>query len=671
MPDPDPEPLQLQRFRELKSLVSHYEKAFERLLPPDAAFERRSGEIQARLKEAWAQLSTTRSEDISKCQEKIVELGGSKKEIKLGHERQKELYEVRLRMLYSGLRDRVSKVMVERPEETPTTAISKDGDPVTRKPTNKSCLSSTRSLSSPTKPTSSSRTPTTASATRPTRKRKDSSSNLLTSEQKRLKLEKTPRRHPRGSHSDQEDYQGITDPEPGQVYLAFWESSKQWIPVLILPIIDLERVGVSGSLDSLGLAEILPICYDQGTLTGERTWRDAYKKGQPLVTEREFPAIYFEGRSFPDKSPVGWVAAKDLRKFDVATVANHLVPQIQMVRKFLKERAASASCNETEEESSREKDISSCMEDELPQEISAVLNQDEQPVQDSPAPETAAPLETSTNGTQPASGPRPESQPAPHTSVTGEKSRTDTTPEAAPKEQPTGDDQSKCTEAQSVPRASTPLRPCRLVMADLTPSTRDPTPVSESELRPQNTITAMELGQTSTENAQLAPEAVMALEEQAPTGGSPGRTFKVEPDLNIPRNIDIPRDIEIISIASTEPEEEEEGDGEVPVPEFTNATLELDGLPCPAKQPDAVEEGRAEEGGPPHHDESQGQAQTKSLPGKASLDSSKASEQAQETPQSCRSTGSTLRKASDGAADPDQERQDGAWPRYRDSERWS
>lgn len=115
-----------------------------------------------------AQLSTANPEDMPKCQEKIVELIGSKTEIKLGYKRQKELYEVRLRMLYSGLRDRISKVMVERPEETPTAATSRDGDPVIRKPRNKISLSSTPSLSSPAKPSSSSRTPTTASVTHPT-----------------------------------------------------------------------------------------------------------------------------------------------------------------------------------------------------------------------------------------------------------------------------------------------------------------------------------------------------------------------------------------------------------------------------------------------------------------------------------------------------------------------
>lgn len=218
-------------------------------------------------------------------------------------------------------------------------------------------------------------------------------------------------------------------------------------------------------------------------------------------------------------------------------------------------------------------------------------------------------------------------------------------------------------EIQSESRDSTPLQPYRIVTVHLTPSARDPAPVSE---RPQDTITAMELDQASLSNSKPAPEAVMTIDEQAPTDESPGRTYKVEPVLNVPRNIDIPRDIEIISIASTDPEEEEGGD-EIAVLDFTDATLEPEIPPGPAKQPGAAEEGKAGEEGSLHPDESQGQAQIESLPSKANADSSRASEQAQETPQHCRPTVSTPRAASDGAADLDQPRQDGAW---RESESW-
>ena len=165
MPGPDPKPPQLQRSGEFKSLVSFYEGVFEKLLPPDASFERRSGEIRTRIDETWAQLSTARPEDIPKFQEKIVELSGSLKEIELGHNRQKERYEARLWRRYNALRDSVMKILVERPEATPATT-TKDGDPVIRKPSKKLSLSSKPSLSSPAKPSSSSHTPTTPSVTR-------------------------------------------------------------------------------------------------------------------------------------------------------------------------------------------------------------------------------------------------------------------------------------------------------------------------------------------------------------------------------------------------------------------------------------------------------------------------------------------------------------------------
>lgn len=103
---------------------------------------------------------------------------------------------------------------------------------------------------------------------------------------------------------------------------------------------DLQIVGVSGSMESLGLAEFLPACYDNKG--GRFAWAEGYNDGESLVAEREFPVMYFDGQDFPAKSAVGWVAAKDLRDFD-AKSKNSLVPHIQSVRKFLKTRAAKDS----------------------------------------------------------------------------------------------------------------------------------------------------------------------------------------------------------------------------------------------------------------------------------------------------------------------------------------
>ncbi|KAF5700182.1 hypothetical protein FMUND_14424 [Fusarium mundagurra] len=103
--------------------------------------------------------------------------------------------------------------------------------------------------------------------------------------------------------------------------------------MLLLPIQNLLSVGISGSIESLSLAEVLPKCYynEQGSFS----WAEGYNDGESLVTEREFPVMYFDGQDFPAKSAVGWVSARDLRHFD-ANNKNSLVPHIQSVRRFLK-----------------------------------------------------------------------------------------------------------------------------------------------------------------------------------------------------------------------------------------------------------------------------------------------------------------------------------------------
>jgi hypothetical protein len=123
------------------------------------------------------------------------------------------------------------------------------------------------------------------------------------------------------------------------VYLAFWKKSKEWLAVLVLPLHNLQDAGISGSIESFGLAEVVPACYDYDSSTGSCAWQKGYGDREELVTGREFPVMYFDGQDFPAKSAVGWVAAKDLRPFD-ANQRNSLVPHIRSVRKFLTVRAA-------------------------------------------------------------------------------------------------------------------------------------------------------------------------------------------------------------------------------------------------------------------------------------------------------------------------------------------
>ncbi|KAJ4175862.1 hypothetical protein NW755_014723, partial [Fusarium falciforme] len=148
------------------------------------------------------------------------------------------------------------------------------------------------------------------------------------------------RHHGDSSRQRDQDFDGIIDPRPGDVYLAFWEKSKEWLAVLLLPLTELDNVGVRNTIQDLGLAEDVPGCYDYDNRTNCFRWREGYRDGETSVREREFPVMYFDGQDFPAKSAVGWVAAKDLRTLDVNAAQSSLVPHFQSVRKFLRDRAA-------------------------------------------------------------------------------------------------------------------------------------------------------------------------------------------------------------------------------------------------------------------------------------------------------------------------------------------
>ncbi|KAJ4223951.1 hypothetical protein NW757_014362 [Fusarium falciforme] len=151
------------------------------------------------------------------------------------------------------------------------------------------------------------------------------------------------RQHGNSSRQRDQGFDGITDPTPGEVYLAFWKKSKEWSAVLLLPMTDLDNVGVRNTLQGLGLAEQVPGCYEYDNQTDCFGWREGYRDGESFVAEREFPVMYFDGQDFPAKSAVGWVAAKDLRTFDVNGAQSSLVPHFQSVQKFLRDRAAAES----------------------------------------------------------------------------------------------------------------------------------------------------------------------------------------------------------------------------------------------------------------------------------------------------------------------------------------
>jgi hypothetical protein len=158
-----------------------------------------------------------------------------------------------------------------------------------------------------------------------------------------------------GGRSKVEDADGIVEPIRGQVYLGFWEMSKQWSAVLLLPTANLDHVGVPGTIEDLGLAKMVPSCYSYSQRTKKFSWRADYEVGGRLASQREFPVMYFDGLPFPAKSTVGWVAAKNLRAFDPYDPSSSLIPNIRAVRKFITEREKKPRQSQTRQTRQRQR----------------------------------------------------------------------------------------------------------------------------------------------------------------------------------------------------------------------------------------------------------------------------------------------------------------------------
>lgn len=107
---------------------------------------------------------------------------------------------------------------------------------------------------------------------------------------------------------------GIMSPKAGEIYAAYWKSSRNFYPVLILPWGSFQHIGFKGSLLDTGLLVDMPSCYVFDGETAE--WAEGYEDGGALVSKRQFPVLYFDELKFPEESSVGWVHVADLKHFD-------------------------------------------------------------------------------------------------------------------------------------------------------------------------------------------------------------------------------------------------------------------------------------------------------------------------------------------------------------------
>lgn len=151
---------------------------------------------------------------------------------------------------------------------------------------------------------------------------------------KRLSARMTQKRRKRA------EYAPLADPSAGQLYRGLWGKAKKSWAVLVLPTEDLGEVGLSGSMESLGLTKAIPPCYIYDERTRAFSWAEGYEDGGPKTAERKFPVAYFNASGFPEKSTVGWLGAKDLATLDVGNLDSAGIPHAEMVREYLRQRNA-------------------------------------------------------------------------------------------------------------------------------------------------------------------------------------------------------------------------------------------------------------------------------------------------------------------------------------------
>ncbi|KAM0287590.1 hypothetical protein ACHAO9_007620 [Fusarium lateritium] len=175
-----------------------------------------------------------------------------------------------------------------------------------------------------------------------------------------------------------QEFEGIASPEAGRIYLTFWAKTKEWLAVLLLPMGDFNSVGIPGSITSCGLSESLPSCYRFNKRTKKYTWAREYQDDMPLVSERIFPVMYFDGREFPHKSAIMWIEGKDLRKFH-RRLGSSLVPNMKIILKYLEEHGE----NEMEDD---EEDVEVGQSEALGSQLPDIDEQDDSSI---PEPTTA------------------------------------------------------------------------------------------------------------------------------------------------------------------------------------------------------------------------------------------------------------------------------------------
>ncbi|KAG5660222.1 hypothetical protein KAF25_003744 [Fusarium avenaceum] len=118
-------------------------------------------------------------------------------------------------------------------------------------------------------------------------------------------------------HTDQQDESSHNvDLIPGKVYISYWTESKQWFAGVLLPLQDLESIGIHDSMEKIGLLKSLPDCYQYDSSAMSFSWTKGYEDGGPMSSEQHFAFAFFEGVKFPEESHLAWIPIHDIKEWD-------------------------------------------------------------------------------------------------------------------------------------------------------------------------------------------------------------------------------------------------------------------------------------------------------------------------------------------------------------------
>ncbi|CAG2009926.1 unnamed protein product, partial [Fusarium graminearum] len=124
-------------------------------------------------------------------------------------------------------------------------------------------------------------------------------------------------------------------PEAGELYYAWHKQSQRWLVALVLSLTNLRNIGISCTIETLGLSKNVPDCVVFDITSGQFEWRNGYEDGGPSSHARKYPVVYFMGPRFPESRATDWIHVRDFRALDKSRLQPSNVPCYRAVRAFL------------------------------------------------------------------------------------------------------------------------------------------------------------------------------------------------------------------------------------------------------------------------------------------------------------------------------------------------